>query len=273
MLPHLLDRPESLYRTPHGITEGGFFQKEAGELPPEWVATREIYSKHVGKNIKFFICQDEATLVYMANLGCIEINPWLSRLQTLGFPDYLVIDLDPEDISFGKVIETAVAVRRVLDKAGAVSFPKTSGATGIHIYVPLGAQYDYDSAEGFAKVVATLAHQQVPDFTSLLRSPKKRQKKVYLDFLQNKAGQTLAAPYSIRPRPGATVSTRASSPLRPCPRAWRSWVIFSRGSWVPASTWRSAWRTCKGGSINTSFYYLRCLCYTLFRRTNEEAGR
>ncbi|HBA87290.1 MAG TPA: DNA ligase D [Geobacter sp.] len=210
MLPHLLDRPESLYRTPHGITEGGFFQKEAGELPPEWVATREIYSKHVGKNIKFFICQDEATLVYMANLGCIEINPWLSRLQTLGFPDYLVIDLDPEDISFGKVIETAVAVRRVLDKAGAVSFPKTSGATGIHIYVPLGAQYDYDSAEGFAKVVATLAHQQVPDFTSLLRSPKKRQKKVYLDFLQNKAGQTLAAPYSIRPRPGATVST----PLR-----------------------------------------------------------
>jgi bifunctional non-homologous end joining protein LigD len=206
MLPHLLDRPESLYRTPHGITQGGFFQKEAGELPPSWITTREIYSKHVDKNIKFFVCQDEATLIYMANLGCIEINPWLSRLQNLDYPDYFVIDLDPEDIPFAKVIETALAVREVLDRAGAVSFPKTSGATGMHIYVPLGARYDYDTAGEFAKVIATLVHHKVPDFTSLLRSPKQRQKKVYLDFLQNKPGQTLAAPYSIRPRPGATVS-------------------------------------------------------------------
>jgi bifunctional non-homologous end joining protein LigD len=210
MLPHLQDRPESLYRTPHGITDGGFFQKEAGVLPPPWITTKEIYSKHVGKNIKFFVCQDEATLVYMANLGCIEINPWLSRIQSLNNPDYFVIDLDPEDIPFEKVIETALAVHEVLEKAGATSFPKTSGATGIHIYVPLGAKYDYDTAEKFAKVVATLAHQKVPEFTSMLRSPSKRQKKVYLDFLQNKAGQTLAAPYSIRPRKGATVST----PLR-----------------------------------------------------------
>ena len=206
MLPHLQDRPESLYRTPHGITEGGFFQKEAGELPPPWIATKEIFSRHVDKNIKFFICQDEATLVYMANLGCIEINPWLSRLQTLNYPDYFVIDLDPEDIPFEKVIEAALAVHDVLDRADAISFPKTSGATGMHIYVPLGARYDYDTAQTFAKVVATLVHHQVPEFTSLLRSPKNRQKKVYLDFLQNKAGQTLAAPYSIRPRPGATVS-------------------------------------------------------------------
>ncbi|WP_224958994.1 DNA ligase D [Geomonas subterranea] len=207
MLPHLVDRPESLYRTPNGIAGPGFFQKEAGELPPSWITTREIYSKHVDKNIKFFVCQDEATLVYMANLGCIEINPWLSRLQHLDYPDYFVIDLDPEDIPFAKVIETALAVREVLDRAGAVSFPKTSGATGIHIYVPLGARYDYDAAVEFARVIATLVHHKVPDFTSILRSPKLRQKKVYLDFLQNKPGQTLAAPYSIRPRPGATVST------------------------------------------------------------------
>ncbi|MBJ6798569.1 DNA ligase D [Geomonas propionica] len=206
MLPHLADRPESLYRTPNGINEPGFFQKEAGELPPSWITTREIYSKHVDKNIKFFVCQDEATLIYMANLGCIEINPWLSRLQNLDNPDYFVIDLDPEDIPFAKVIETALAVREVLDRAGAVSFPKTSGSTGIHIYVPLGAKYDYDAAGNFAQVIATLVHHKVPEFTSILRSPKLRQKKVYLDFLQNKPGQTLAAPYSIRPRPGATVS-------------------------------------------------------------------
>ena len=206
MLPHLQDRPESLYRTPHGITETGFFQKEAGELPPPWVKTKEIFSKHVDKNIKFFVCQDEATLVYMANLGCIEINPWLSRIQKLNFPDYFVIDLDPEDISFEKVIETALAVHEVLHLAGAPSFPKTSGATGMHIYVPLGAKYDYDTAEKFAQVIATIVHHQVPDFTSIVRSPSKRQQKVYLDFLQNKAGQTLAAPYSIRPKPSATVS-------------------------------------------------------------------
>ena len=206
MLPHLQDRPESLYRTPNGIIEGGFFQKEAGELPPPWVTTREIFSKHVDKRIKYFVCQDEATLVYMANLGCIEINPWLSRLQSLNFPDYFVIDLDPEDIPFPKVIEAALAVHEVLERAGAPSFPKTSGATGMHIYVPLAAKYDYDTAEKFARLVAALVHQLVPDFTSLERSPRKRQKKVYLDFLQNKPGQTLAAPYSIRPRPGATVS-------------------------------------------------------------------
>lgn len=210
MLPHLQDRPESLYRTPHGITQGGFFQKEAGELPPPWIKTKEIFSKHVDKNIKYFVCQDEATLVYMANLGCIEINPWLSRLQSLDFPDYFVIDLDPEDISFEKVIETALAVHEVLEIAGAPSFPKTSGATGMHIYVPLGAKYDYQTAQNFAHLVAAMVHHRLPDFTSLLRSPQRRQKRVYLDFLQNKAGQTLAAPYSIRPRPGATVS----APLR-----------------------------------------------------------
>jgi len=207
LLPHLKDRPESLYRTPNGILEKGFFQKEAGELPPEWMATKEIYSDSNQKNIRFFICQDEATLVYLANLGCIEINPWLSRLQALDFPDYFVIDLDPEDISFDRVVEAALAVRRVLDRAGAVGYPKTSGATGIHIYVPLGAKYDYDAAVKFAQVVATLAHGEVPDFTSLVRDPRKRQQKVYLDFLQNRGGQTLAAPYSVRPRPGATVST------------------------------------------------------------------
>ena len=210
MLPHLEDRPESLYRTPHGITQKGFFQKEAGTLPPPWVKTKEIFSKHVDKNIKYVVCQDEATLVYMANLGCIEINPWLSRLQCLDFPDYFVIDLDPEEISFEKVIETALAVREVLDKAGAPSFPKTSGASGMHIYVPLGAKYDYQTAEKFARLVATMAHHLLPAFTSLIRTPRKRQQRVYLDFLQNKAGQTLAAPYSIRPRPGATVS----APLR-----------------------------------------------------------
>lgn len=207
MLSHLRDRPQSLYRTPHGIKEGGFYQKDVKDLVADWLVTESIPSESQNKSITFLLCQDEASLVYMANLGCIEINPWLSRLGTLDYPDYLVIDLDPEDIGFDKVIEAALAVKEVLDHAGARSFPKTSGATGIHIYVPLAATYDYETAGRFAHLVATLARGLVPDFTSLERSPAKRQGKVYLDFLQNKRGQTLAAPYSIRPRPGATVST------------------------------------------------------------------
>jgi bifunctional non-homologous end joining protein LigD len=143
----------------------------------------------------------------MANLGCIEINPWFSRLQNLANPDYLVIDLDPEEISFEKVIDTALSVKEALDIAGAKSFCKTSGATGIHIYVPLKAKYDYDVAKDFAHLIGNIVNGWIPDFTSLERSPSKRKKKVYLDYLQNRKGQTLAAPYSIRPKPGATVST------------------------------------------------------------------
>ncbi|WP_459814699.1 DNA ligase D [Geotalea toluenoxydans] len=207
LLPHLRDRPESLYRTPNGIEEAGFFQKDVRDMVADWPLTAAIYSESQHKIITFLICQDEASLIYMANLGCIEINPWLSRLGALDNPDYLVIDLDPEDIPFHKVVETALAVKEVLDRADAVGFPKTSGATGMHIYVPLEARYDYETAGRFAHLIATLANQLVPDFTSLERSPAKRQGKVYLDFLQNKRGQTLAAPYSIRPRAGATVST------------------------------------------------------------------
>ncbi|HEY3308535.1 MAG TPA: DNA ligase D [Desulfuromonadaceae bacterium] len=207
ILPYLKDRPESLYRTPGGLVDEGFYQKEAGQLPPKWVQTEEIFSKHNDKNIRYFLCQDEATLVYMANLGCIEINPWLSRIQNLDKPDYLVIDLDPEEIAFEKVVEAALVVNEVLKKAGAKGFPKTSGATGIHIYVPLNARYEFDTAVRFAQLVAVIANNEVPDFTSITRFPGKRQKKVYLDFLQNRAGQTLAAPYSIRVQPGATVST------------------------------------------------------------------
>ncbi len=148
--------------------------------------------------------------MYMANLGCIEINPWLSRIPTLEYPDYFVIDLDPEDIEFGKVVEAALAVRNVLEQAGITGYPKTSGSTGMHIYVPLGAHYDYDTTTAFARIIATMANGLVPGFTSIERSPSKRQKKVYLDFLQNRKGQTVAAPYSVRPRKGATVSTPLS---------------------------------------------------------------
>lgn len=207
MLPYLKGRPESLLRHPEGINGESFFQKDISQLNADWLLTENIFSESNDKHIKYLICNDEETLIYMANLGCIEINPWFSRIEHLEYPDYFVIDLDPEDIGFDKVIETALAVKEVLDKAKAQSYCKTSGATGLHIYVPLGAKYNYDTAKDFAHIIAQLAHAKVPAFTSLERSPSKRQRKVYLDFLQNRKGQTLAAPYSIRPRPGATVAT------------------------------------------------------------------
>jgi bifunctional non-homologous end joining protein LigD len=209
ILPYLKDRPQSLNRHPNGIHGESFYQKDI-EHHPEWVKTVPVRSESQDKEIRFLLCQDAATLVYMANLGCIEINPWSSRLGMLERPDYLVIDLDPEDIAFEAVVESALAVKKVLDRAGTQHYCKTSGKTGLHVYVPLGGSCDYDQARQFAEIIARLSHRELPKITSLERNPAKRQKKVYLDFLQNRRGQTLAAPYSVRPHPGATVST----PLR-----------------------------------------------------------
>ncbi|HVQ44917.1 MAG TPA: DNA ligase D [Candidatus Saccharimonadia bacterium] len=209
ILPYLTDRPESLNRFPHGIHGDSFYQKDL-EDHPAWAKTTLIHSESANKDINYLLCQNEATLIYMANLGCIDLNPWNSRLKHLDNPDWCVIDLDPEDIGFEAVIETARAVKSVLDKAKIPCYPKTSGATGIHIYIPMGAKYPYEQVKDFAHIIARLVNAQVPKLTSVERNPAKRQHKVYLDYLQNRHGQTLAAPYSVRPRPGAPVST----PLR-----------------------------------------------------------
>jgi bifunctional non-homologous end joining protein LigD len=211
--PHIIkymkDRPESLFRTPNGIKEKGFFHKDAGVAAPKWVKSLPLYSASTEKEVNYIICNDKPTLLYMANLGCIEMNPWNSRIKDLDKPDYLVLDLDPSDKNtFEQVIETANVIKDILDKAGAKAFPKTSGATGIHIYVPLGARYTYAQAKDFAHMIATMANEQLPDITSLERNLTKRgKKKIYIDYLQNSKGQTLACAYSLRPKPGATVST------------------------------------------------------------------
>jgi len=207
ILPYLKDRPESLNRFPNGIQGSSFFQKDMGALHPEWVKTEKIYSESNDKEINYLVCQNEATLIYMVNLGCIEINPWSSRIAQLENPDYVIIDIDPLNISFDFVIETALAVKEVLDQVRIKAYCKTSGATGLHVYIPLGAKYHYEQARQFAKVIAFLTHQRLPTTTSMERSPSKRKKKVYLDFLQNSYGQTIAAPYCVRPKPKAPVST------------------------------------------------------------------
>jgi bifunctional non-homologous end joining protein LigD len=213
LLPYLRDRPLSLNRHPNGIEGKSFFQKDVSrQPPPDWVQTTVIRSESDGKSPRYLLCQDEASLLYVANLGCIELNPWASRVAALDRPDYLAIDLDPEDIPFARVVETALAVRSVLDAVDVPSYCKTSGKRGLHICVPLAAAYDYDLARQFAELIARLVHARLPHSTSLARQPAHRQKRVYLDFLQNGRGKTLAAPYSLRPVPGAPVST---------PLAWK----------------------------------------------------
>jgi bifunctional non-homologous end joining protein LigD len=210
MLPYIKDRPQSMRRNPGGIEEEGFFQKDASEDTPAWVKTVPIHSDSGDKDVNYIICNNKATLFYMNNLGCIEINPWFSRIRKLDNPDYLVIDIDPSPKNaFSQVIDAALAVKQVLDKAQAECYCKTSGATGLHVYVPLGAKYTYDEAKDFAHLVALMANELLPKTTSLERSLNKRGNTIYLDYLQNRRGQTLACAYSLRPKPGAT----ASAPL------------------------------------------------------------
>jgi bifunctional non-homologous end joining protein LigD len=210
MLPYLKDRPHSLLRQPNGYKGKAFFQKDVGDLPPEWVQTARIYSESNEEYINYLVCDSLDSLLYMAQLGCIEINPWNSRLKSLDKPDWAVIDLDPEGVPFYKVVEVANIVRLVTEELSIPTYPKTSGKTGMHIFIPLGAKYSYDQVRKFSEIIARLVHQRTEDITSLERNPAKRQKKIYLDFLQNSEGQTLAAPYSVRPTPEATVS----APLR-----------------------------------------------------------
>ncbi len=209
ILPYLKDRPQSLKRNPNGIYDRGFFQKDAADQAPEWVDRIQLYSESAHKDIHYILCNNETTLTYLNNLGCIELNPWHSTTDDLDAPDYLVIDIDPsEKNTFDQVVEAAQVIHSILDKAGADSYCKTSGATGLHIYVPAGKKYTYEQVKDFAQLVCMLAQQQLPGFTTLERNLQKRgNEMIYLDYLQNRRGQTITAPYSLRPRPGAPVST------------------------------------------------------------------
>jgi bifunctional non-homologous end joining protein LigD len=207
MLPYIKNRPQNMLRQPNGYQGKSFFQKDVGDLPPEWIKKAKVYSESNQKEIEYLVCDSLDSLLYMVQLGCIEINPWNSRVGSLDKPDWVVIDLDPEDVPFHRVVEVANIVRHVTEELGIPSYPKTSGKTGIHIFIPLAAKYDYEQAKKFAEILAHLVHRRTDDITSIERNPAKRQKRIYIDFLQNRESQTLAAPYSVRPTLEATVST------------------------------------------------------------------
>jgi DNA ligase D len=209
ILPYLKNRPMSLKRNPNGIKDAGFYHKDAGDIAPSWMKTAAFHAASSNKTVNYLVCNDVKSLKFIANLGCIEMNPWNSTIAKPEYPDYFVMDIDPSDKNtFDEVIETALVVKDVCDRAGIDACCKTSGASGLHIYIPCNKKYEYEKVRDLAHIIATLVQEQLPKITTLERSLSKRKKnQIYVDYLQNSRGQTLASAYSVRPRPGATVST------------------------------------------------------------------
>jgi len=210
LLPYLRNRPLVLTRYPDGIAGKSFYQKDAPEFAPAWVRTERVYSKDAEREIDYFVVDDVESLRYVVNSGAIPLHLWASRLGSLERPDWLVLDLDPKGAPFTDVVKVAQALHRILDDLALPSYPKTSGATGLHILIPLGARYVDDEVRTFARLLAVLGVEAEPDISTIARPLRSRGGKVYIDFGQNGHGQTIVAPFSLRPLPGAP----ASCPLR-----------------------------------------------------------
>lgn len=207
ILPYLKDRPESLRRTPDGLKSEGFFQKNVAGTVPKWIRTKKIKSDSASESIEWLLCQDKETLLFLANYGCIEINPWSSRVGSLNNPDYIIFDLDPKGAPMKNIVTTALKVKEILDSLKVPAYIKTSGGNGLHVFIPVKPKYTYEQTREFSHLVSQMVHRDLPKITSLERMPAKRKGKVYLDFLQNGKGKTMASIYSLRPREGAGVST------------------------------------------------------------------
>ena len=205
MLPYLADRPMSMNRYPNGIHGPHFFQKDVSDSAPDCMTTMP-HTTIEGLEKEYLVATNKASLPWMASIGCIEINPWFSRVQSPDNPDFCIIDLDPDKNTFDQVISAAQIVKKILDSLNVPGYPKTSGSTGMHIYIPLGAKYSYQQSQSLAGSIVRLVHKELPGFTTLERMTNKRGGKMYLDFLQNRPEATIAGVYSLRPKPGATVS-------------------------------------------------------------------
>jgi len=246
ILPFLKDRPLVMRRYPNGIEEKSFFQKEAPESIPDWVQRARVYSDERGGEMDYVMAQDRASLLFLTNLGCIDHNPWSSRYDHQDYPDYVFFDLDPTPgTSFTTVLRVARAIYKVLLSTKLVCFLKTSGATGFHIFVPLEPIYKYAQTRTFAAIISQLVASELPRDTTLERSIRKRPAgRVLLDALQNAKGKPLAAVYSARAHPGATVSTpvTAEELMNDSidPDAWTINTLPARLQ-SPSDLWKDFW--------------------------------
>ena len=218
LLPYLRDRPLVLTRYPDGIDGKSFFQKNAPGFAPEWIRTETIYSEGSEREIDYFIANDVQALVYLANLGTIPLHVWASRLESLDRPDWCLLDLDPKHKAngvetfapFEDVIEIARGIHRLCEAIGLPSYAKTSGSSGIHVFIPLGGQLDYEQCRVLAQLLASVVVADLPAIATLVRNPTGRGGRVYVDCVQNGRGRLVVSPYCVRPKPGAPVS----APLR-----------------------------------------------------------
>ncbi|MDP9202236.1 MAG: DNA ligase D, partial [Gemmatimonadota bacterium] len=206
LLPYLANRPVVLTRFPDGIDGKSFYQKDAPVFAPEWMRTVPIWSEETQREIRYFICDCEEALLYLANMGSIPLHIWASRDGSLEQPDWCVIDLDPKEAPFSDVIRTAIVLHRVCESVGLPNYVKTTGKTGLHILLPLGRQCTYEQSRMLGELLARCVLRELNDVATITRHVTKRGDKVYLDYLQNRHGQTIVAPFSVRPLPGASVS-------------------------------------------------------------------
>lgn len=207
MLPYLKDRPLTIERFPNGIDGSSFWEKDKPRGLPAWVRTASVDASTRRDHIDFIVCDDEATLAYVANLGSIVLHIWYSHLPTLDTPDFVLIDLDPYECGIATLARVALRFREELANIGLQPLVKTTGGTGLHLVVPLEPRYDYDLAKSFAELLARRVNSVIPAETTLERTIAKRPKgTVYLDYVQVGKGKTFVAPFSVRARDGAPVS-------------------------------------------------------------------
>ncbi|MFQ5745851.1 MAG: DNA ligase D [Gemmatimonadota bacterium] len=210
LLPYLRDRPLVLTRYPDGIEGKSFYQQNAPVSTPEWIRTERVRSSRSEKELDCFVCDDEASLLYLVNLGTIPLHVWASRVGSIERPDWCVLDLDPKGAPFAHVARIARALHVLCDSIQLPNFVKTSGSSGLHVMIPLGGAFTYEQSRSLGELLARVTIEELGEIATIARAVGAREGKVYIDYLQNRAGQLLVAPLSVRPVPGASVST----PLR-----------------------------------------------------------
>jgi bifunctional non-homologous end joining protein LigD len=206
MLPYLEDRPLVMTRYPDGIDGKSFFQKDAPVYAPSWLRLETMWSEHAEREIRYFVLDDPESLLYVANMGTIPLHVWSSRVAALERPDWCILDLDPKGAPLKHVVEISRHLHALCDDVGLTNFVKTSGSTGLHVLIPLGARYTYEQSRTLAELLARFTAKALPEIATIVRSVSDRDGKVYLDYLQNGHGRLLVSPFCVRPLPGAPVS-------------------------------------------------------------------
>jgi len=207
LLPYLVDRPVVMTRYPDGIEGKSFFQKDAPRFAPDWIRRLRLWSEGSERELDYFVAEDSESLLYIINLGTIPLHIWSSRVGSLEQPDWCILDLDPKEAPFGHVVTIARAVRKLCDEIELPCFVKTSGSSGLHVLIPLGRRCTYEQSRTLGQLLGRVIVTQLPDIATIARLPSKREGKVYIDYVQNGHGRLLVSPFSVRPLPGAPVST------------------------------------------------------------------